>query len=221
MSVGASGTSKERCWVLPGDLCLSWCCAEIPKFPSERHNAGKNWIFLQSSIDGCKRPWILTWVLWLGPVWIKCLMCQKADFCSRSDVHVTLAGGKGTVQMKELQPMASRSSVSTGDPAREKAASGHWELKRIKQEVRFYQYFACISKKEDTGETVSMQHRMAWSSHVHQLLWPVAEGSQKLNGFQTVCESLLDLTLFPVAIISFHDFPWLQSQHHSSEEVFM
>ncbi|KAK2532013.1 hypothetical protein Q9966_008288 [Columba livia] len=29
-------------------------------------------------------------------------------------------GGKGTVQMKELQPMASRSSVSTGDPACEK-----------------------------------------------------------------------------------------------------
>lgn len=47
-------------------------------------------------------------------------MCQKADFCSRFDVHVTLAGGKGTVQMKELQPMASRSSVSTGDPACEK-----------------------------------------------------------------------------------------------------
>lgn len=88
--------------------------------------------------------------------------------------------------------------------------------------MRFYQYGVCESKKEDTGETVSWwHHRVAQSSSSHEFLWPAAEGSQELNGFLTVCESFLDLTLFPVAIISFHGFSWLWSQHDSSEEVFM
>lgn len=39
------------------------------------------------------------------------------------------------------------------------------------------------------------QNRTAWSSHAHQLLWPVAEDSQELNGFLTTCESVLDLSV--------------------------
>lgn len=116
---------------------------------------------------------------------------------------------------------ASRSSVNKEILDGKKSASGHQGLKRIKKEILSVRWLG-IQEGRHWGDSVSWwQHRVAWSSHVHQLLWPVAEDSQELNKFLTLCASLLNLTLFPVAIISFHGFPWLQSQHDSSEEVFM
>lgn len=47
---------------------------------------------------------------------------------------------------------------------------------------------------------------MAQSSHVHQLLWLVTEGSEKLYVFLTVCESLLDSLYFLLLLSHFMTF---------------
>lgn len=85
----------------------------MPKFPSEGCDAGKNQIFLQSNEDGGRRPEFLGASEWDQLE----LECQKAEICSGFGVGLSPGGGWCILEMKDIQILASRLPVSTGEPA--------------------------------------------------------------------------------------------------------